>query len=508
MKWLSKKIISCFIVLGCAIEFVFGQIRPNFVLVPKGVTPQIAIDAQGNMHVVTENLAEGLISEGAFYGLFDSLGYEIVAPKMISNTNSTQTPRLAIGRNHVIVVWRWVTVYGGGFIHGKLLSMTGDVISQTLDFGEDCCPSRGSPDVAFLNDTTYIVVWSGEGPLTPTNTEGIYGQIATTSGRFIGSNMVLNDHDAQDLDTFLVRVLSNPGSGRFVVIWIDDYLGGYGVFARFINNDGTAQGSSFRVSEDPEILWVTDLSAAMDSVGNISVVWSFIRKDTTRQIRWRRFNADGTPLGNSLRVDSDTDPGTAFRPVDIAIDAEGKCVIVWRHHVYGKSKIYAQRFLEHGTPYGNAFRISTKQPIHDQTEPSVVLFRNRIYTAWRTVHPTEPIFITEANILDFENPTVAINNQAEQNPGDFQLSQNYPNPFNSATTITFKIPHLSHVRLAIYDLSGKRVMTLVNRELMPGIHRAQWHGKNRKGVDASSGVYLCTLNINGFEMTRKILLVK
>jgi agmatine deiminase len=70
----------------------------------------------------------------------------------------------------------------------------------------------------------------------------------------------------------------------------------------------------------------------------------------------------------------------------------------------------------------------------------------------------------------------------------FTLSQNYPNPFNPSTTIGFQVTAYSHVRLSIYDLLGREVATLVNRQMEPGSYHAEW---NATGV--ASGVYVIRL---------------
>jgi photosystem II stability/assembly factor-like uncharacterized protein len=88
-------------------------------------------------------------------------------------------------------------------------------------------------------------------------------------------------------------------------------------------------------------------------------------------------------------------------------------------------------------------------------------------------------------------------------PGGYSLSQNYPNPFNPKSKIKFDIAKLGEVKLIIYDVLGREVATIVNKELQPGTYEAEWDGSNY-----SSGVYFYKLITAGFTETRKMVLVK
>lgn len=83
-----------------------------------------------------------------------------------------------------------------------------------------------------------------------------------------------------------------------------------------------------------------------------------------------------------------------------------------------------------------------------------------------------------------------------------------PNPFNPATSISFRLPATRQVTLTIYDVSGRRVKTLVNRELSAGEHSVQWNGQDEQGDRAASGVYLSLLRAGNLVATKRIVLSK
>jgi N-acetylneuraminic acid mutarotase len=90
-----------------------------------------------------------------------------------------------------------------------------------------------------------------------------------------------------------------------------------------------------------------------------------------------------------------------------------------------------------------------------------------------------------------------------KNPAKFILFQNYPNPFNPSTTIRYTIPKASEVTLAIYDLLGREIETLVNKTQTQGEYSVIWNGQGYP-----SGIYICQLNAGDFTETRKLVLQK
>lgn len=95
-----------------------------------------------------------------------------------------------------------------------------------------------------------------------------------------------------------------------------------------------------------------------------------------------------------------------------------------------------------------------------------------------------------------------------QVPGSFALEQNYPNPFNPATTIQIKLPVQSEVTLAIYNLNGQLVRTLVQENLPAGNHSFLWDGRNERGSEVASGLYVSRLKAGQFTQHRKMLLMR
>lgn len=90
-------------------------------------------------------------------------------------------------------------------------------------------------------------------------------------------------------------------------------------------------------------------------------------------------------------------------------------------------------------------------------------------------------------------------------PSQVKLSSNYPNPFNPTTTIPFSLPKAMHVKIIVYNSVGKKLKTLVDRQMRAGQHSVQFNANGR-----SSGIYFYKLSTNGQSVRKlkKMLLLK
>ena len=88
------------------------------------------------------------------------------------------------------------------------------------------------------------------------------------------------------------------------------------------------------------------------------------------------------------------------------------------------------------------------------------------------------------------------------------LQQNYPNPFNPSTNIGFRISEFGFVKLAIFDVSGRLVKTLVNENRGPGEYDVNWDATDEAGRKVTSGPYLYRLEAAGLGSTKKLLVIR
>jgi subtilisin-like proprotein convertase family protein len=88
-------------------------------------------------------------------------------------------------------------------------------------------------------------------------------------------------------------------------------------------------------------------------------------------------------------------------------------------------------------------------------------------------------------------------------PGDFNLHQNYPNPFNPVTKIKFEVPSTELVKIAVFDILGREIKTVVNSKLSSGIYEYEFDGSS-----LSSGVYFYKMQAGKFNDVKKMMIIK
>jgi len=136
-----------------------------------------------------------------------------------------------------------------------------------------------------------------------------------------------------------------------------------------------------------------------------------------------------------------------------------------------------------------------------------------IYNVGQTVHLEDGVEVSIPNDVSSAQLVVGkdlyISNQISKViPEDFALSQNFPNPFNPSTTLRFALPKALHVELAVYNMLGQKVATVVDGHMGAGHHAVVWEGRNETGQQVASGVYFYRLQAGDFSQTKKMMLLK
>ncbi len=99
--------------------------------------------------------------------------------------------------------------------------------------------------------------------------------------------------------------------------------------------------------------------------------------------------------------------------------------------------------------------------------------------------------------------TTGIGEPGSAVPSRFALEQNYPNPFNPTTGIRYQVSGAGLVRLAVYNILGQEVATLVNEVKQPGIYTVQFDAAN-----IPSGIYFYRMTANNFMSTKTMVVLK
>jgi len=110
--------------------------------------------------------------------------------------------------------------------------------------------------------------------------------------------------------------------------------------------------------------------------------------------------------------------------------------------------------------------------------------------------------------FDIKSALTDLNENTNQMPNEFILEQNYPNPFNPRTVIKYSIPtdvksEISNVKLVVFDILGREVITLVNETQKAGKYEVTFDALN-----LTSGIYFFTLQSGKYKESKKMILLK
>ena len=118
----------------------------------------------------------------------------------------------------------------------------------------------------------------------------------------------------------------------------------------------------------------------------------------------------------------------------------------------------------------------------------------------------DSLFIVDVGnraIRIIELTPTAIDKPDDRSGLNFELLPNYPNPFNPETTLSFRLSRSGTVKLAVYDIAGRHIRTVIQDRLGAGLHRFRFSDPH-----LSSGVYFCQLSARGKVATQKMLVVR
>jgi hypothetical protein len=277
-----------------------------------------------------------------------------VGPELLvspSGTLSWYGESTAMDRHgNFVVTWsHWSEVSHG--VYAQRYDAAGAAIGSATTVS----PQDGaSAAVAMSADGEFVVTYGKGDP------GDVYARQFDNAGAPKGPEFRVNT----TIGNHISSSVAMSATGDFIVVWSDVFWGAPpGVFARQFDADGSPKGDQFRVGFLPLLFNGTpDVAFAAD--GQFIIVWEdgdFLAPGAF-DIRARRYDAEGIPLGPDIEVNSYT-TGWQFIP-SIVIDADGEFVIAWTSSYQDGSEygVYAQRYSAGGVPQGAEFQVNTYTP--------------------------------------------------------------------------------------------------------------------------------------------------
>ena len=114
----------------------------------------------------------------------------------------------------------------------------------------------------------------------------------------------------------------------------------------------------------------------------------------------------------------------------------------------------------------------------------------------------------EFNLAVYDLGEMLEQEQENSIPAQYLLKSPHPNPFNPKTQINFEVPEQSFLTISIYNLNGKLINVLTDKEYSSGRYQLDWNADNQFGQVVSTGMYFVRFSSGAFNQTKKILFLK
>jgi len=279
-------------------------------------------------------------------------------------SGSTWEPDVAVSDSGIFVVWRYSVSGSGQEIFLNRFNLDGDSLGPRLVVNDDGTSNdQYDPKIAMDSDGKFVVVWEDYRSGSDYDT---YGQLFDASGSKVGSNFLVNDsitYNQQDPSCAM------DSAGNFVVVWEDYRNWNYDIYGQRFdeNGDTTGLGGNFLINDDGESYYQYDPSVSMDNSGNFTVVWKDAR-DGNYNIYGQIYDNTGSPSGSNFRIDQCTGTESRYDP-DVSMDGN-YFTVVWEDARCYRST-YKRRYNTNGTPVGNEVMVNDIDGTRNQESPAI-----------------------------------------------------------------------------------------------------------------------------------------
>jgi len=273
-------------------------------------------------------------------------------------------PDVAVSDSGFFVVWRYYVSGSGNEIFLKRFNLDGDSLGPRMVVNDDgTSNNQQDPRIAMDMSGNFVVVWED-------NRSGsdwdIYGQLFDASGSKVGFNLLINDDgiSSNQYNPFCEM----DSAGNFVVVWEDRRNGDYDIYGQRFDptGDTTGLGGNFLINDDGGSWYQNDPSCGMDKLGNFVVVWGDDRDGLN--IYGQIYDNGGNPQGINFRIDQC--PGTEGQYDPSVSMNESNFVVTWEDNRNATS-IYKRRYNNNGTPVGNEVRVDDTDGTKNQYHPAI-----------------------------------------------------------------------------------------------------------------------------------------
>ena len=383
------------------------------------------------------------------------------------------------------------------------------------------------PTIGLDSSSNFVIAWVDN----RNGNADIYAQRYDIMGVVIGSNIRVSDDEGSSYQ--FSPTIGVDREDNFVIAWVDNRNGNADIYATRFDNKGNALCSNFMVNDDDGSNSQKYPTIGMDSRGNFEIAWEDDRNGNY-DIYCQRYKSSGDAIESNFILTTDGElaiqqyPSTVFSNgkiytawVDNRIPGQGMDIFTNVLLFYKPAAAYfTGEPIEGSLPLTVVFRDLSTGDIEnwtwdfgDGTDTSYTSFadsiihiyeNNGIYTVSLIVSsPVNADTLIKKDYITTIINDISIDTKYSGVPEVFSLDQNYPNPFNPITAISYELPKSSLVKIAIYDINGRLVETLLNEIKNAGYYSVELNAK-----DFSSGIYFYQIMAGNYSAMRKMIVMK
>jgi len=468
----------------------------------------------------------------------DTLGEPVLVAEGIWQISRNIKPSATVLRNgNVVVVWECISYQNERHqILASMFDRNGNKLSDMI-VKEDHNISENSnyPKIETISSDRFIIFWADK------EDKKIYGQIFNNNCVKNGNKIWIAGRNCADPK---IALLSD---GNFVISWRHNWGT---VLAQIYNTSGE------KVSTEISINSCYAASSGITSIsGKFIINYQFFFESYSYGIIAKLFNNDGTDYKKQVLITNEINNWHSY-PKSIGLSND-KFIVIWeKRDKGGYFKGYLAKYYYTEPVMHELSRFRIISPKTDET-----LFNNKPNFNWNTScvehlnlpwdityniyiykgnYTSSPIIYKNIQDTTFQLPDTlekgkvyywkvqAVNweydslwssnvngffvshdaevgiDEDETVLSEFSLAQNYPNPFNNSTMINYQLATGSDVRLSVFDMKGREITTLVNKNQNVGNYSVQFDGSG-----LSSGIYFYRLSVDeNIVATKKMILLK
>jgi hypothetical protein len=445
---------------------------------PKPNARAIAVDGQGDIHVVWSDLRNG--NREIYYKFFDGDSWGPDRRITSADGYSTSPAIVVDSNNHPHVVWEDYRD-GNWEIYYKYHDGTYWSADERVN---DASAYARYPSLAIDTDDNLHLAWQDDRAETP---QYVYYKMR------VGSTW-LDEHIVdEDAHTSGVPAIAVDGNGHVHIVWYQNTM--YSELLLYRKFDGYTWDSTYVITDSRDAYGPT---VAIDDSNWVHVAWHDNRHDNY-EIFYRRCN--GIEWSAEDRI---TDAAGVSSNASVAVDDSGYVHLVWSDDRDGEAQIYYSR--NKGDGWGGQARL-TNAP--DQSaRPSLALAPDgALHLIWRDYRDGNYEIYYKTRIYG----ELASIEDRLVNSGLIGNLRVVPNPFTlstgSSTRIDFNLGSKARPVISVYDVAGRLVRRIGAGAMEPGRQSIVWDGTATSGGRVTQGIYFIEVSAAGHKASAKVIIL-